>query len=101
MREKNYGYREVPADYRVDALALEATRRSRELGRPYSYGQLIADTTEEQRDEIAERYREELKRAIRRGNYRVSGGTKSAFMETRKEAVASVRRGLVDEDGDE
>lgn len=74
MGLKFKGYRTVPADYRVDALALEADRRAKKLGRPYSYGQLIADTTEAERDEIAERYREELKRAIRRGNYRVSGG---------------------------
>ena len=79
MGLKFRGYRTVPADYRVDALALEATRRSRELGRPYSYGQLIADTTEAERDEIAERYREELKRAIRRGDRRVSGGDEVLF----------------------
>lgn len=91
----------MPADYRVDALALEADRRAKKLGRPYSYGQLIADTTEAERDEIAERYREELKKAIRRGDRRVSGGTKSCFTESQKEAVASVRRELVDEDGDE
>lgn len=49
--------KKLPEDYAIDALALEAERRSRELGYPYSYGKLVADTTPEQREEIAERYR--------------------------------------------
>ena len=44
-------------DYPVDALALEADRRAKKLGRRYSYGMLIADTTPQERQEIADEYR--------------------------------------------
>lgn len=69
----------MPADYAIDALSLEAQRRGRELGRPYSYGQLVADTTREQREEIAEAYEAADRRKQR------SGGTKSFFSESDKE----------------
>lgn len=69
----------LPADYAIDAMSLEAQRRSREIGRPYSYGQLVADTTREQREEIAEAYEEASRRKHR------SGGTKSFFSESDKE----------------
>lgn len=49
--------KKLPADYAIDALALEAERRSKELGYPYSYGKLVADTTPQQREKIAEEYR--------------------------------------------
>lgn len=49
--------RKLPEDYAIDALSLEAERRSKVLGRPYSYGQLVADTTIAQRKEIVEEYR--------------------------------------------
>ena len=49
--------RKLPEDYAIDALSLEAERRGRLLGRPYSYGHLVADTTLAQRQEIAEAYR--------------------------------------------
>ena len=44
-------------DYPIDALALEADRRAKQLGRRYSYGMLIADTTPQERQEITEKYR--------------------------------------------
>lgn len=70
------GYRKVPADYAIDALVLEADRRSKALGRPYSYGQLVADTTREEREKIAEEYKQALKKALKKGRHRVGGGTK-------------------------
>lgn len=51
------GRRKLPEDYRLDALAVEARRREEKLGRPYSYGQLVADTTEYERDLICDEYR--------------------------------------------
>lgn len=54
--------RKLPEDYAIDALSLEAERRSKLLGRPYSYGQLVADTTQAQRQEIAEDYRKGVSR---------------------------------------
>ena len=74
-------YGKLPADYPVDALAVEAEQRAKQLGRPYSYGQLVADTSEEQREEIAEKYRKHFKR--RRGK----GGTKSFFAEADEEGA--------------
>ena len=74
MGKRFEGYSRIPADYPIDALSLEAERRAKKLGRPYSYGQLIADTTREQREEMAESYRVKLAAAIRRGRTRVSGG---------------------------
>lgn len=52
----------LPEDYAIDALAIEADRRREMLGRPYSYGKLVADTTLEERSVIAEKYRRRKKR---------------------------------------
>lgn len=49
--------KDLPADYAVDALALEAYRLEKQNARPYSYGKLVADTTLEEREKIAEEYR--------------------------------------------
>lgn len=65
----------LPADYAIDALALETDRRREKLGRAYSYGQLIADTTQTQREQIAEDYRKQMEQAGRQGRYRVKGGS--------------------------
>lgn len=70
----NEGYSCVPEDYAIDALTLEADRRSKVMGRFYSYGQLVADTTPEERAAIAEDYRRKLEKAIRKGRRRVSSG---------------------------
>lgn len=64
----------LPADYAIDGLSLEAERRSKVLGRPYSYGQLVADTTEAQRERIVENYRVAAMAAKKRGGYRVNSG---------------------------
>lgn len=53
----------LPGDYRLDSLAKEADRRAKKSGLPYSYGKLVADTTESQRDEIAEDYRRNYRRS--------------------------------------
>ena len=63
----------LPADYAIDALALETDRRRKTLGRSYSYGQLIADTTLAQREQIAEDYREAMTKGKQKGIYRVKG----------------------------
>lgn len=48
----------LPADYAIDAMAREVERRRKLPGKhQYSYGKLIADTTEESRSLIAEEYR--------------------------------------------
>lgn len=54
--------KKLPGDYRLDALASEAIRRSGKLGRPYSYGKLVAETTREERDRIVEEYADRRKR---------------------------------------
>lgn len=61
---------ELRNDFAIDALVLEVDRRKgqKECGR-YSYGQLIADTTEAERQVIADRYRMGGKRGV------MSGGT--------------------------
>ena len=59
-------------DYRVTALSLEAERRAKKLGRPYSYGMLIADTTPEERQEISEKYRRRKLRSQETDKYRRS-----------------------------
>lgn len=51
-------------DYPIDALALEVDRRAKKLGRRYSYGMLIADTTPQERQEISEKYK---RRKLRSG----------------------------------
>lgn len=54
------GRGKLPADYAIDALALEVDRRAKKMNRPdYSYGKLIADTTPEEREQIADTYRAE------------------------------------------
>lgn len=65
---------QLPADYAIDGLSLEASRRAKALGRPYSYGQLIADTTPAQREKIVESYRVAAVKARKKGQYRVSTG---------------------------
>lgn len=82
----------IREDFAIDALALEAERRGKKLGRQYSYGQLVADTTIEERERIAEAYR---LRCIRSG-----GGTKSAFLETEQEAMESIRKRNQEEEKD-
>lgn len=99
MGLKFEGYSKVPADYAVDALSLEASRRASQLGQPYSYGRLIADTTREQREEIAENYRVRLARAIRAGRRRVAGGTKCVLLQTEKEVLAEARRDILGDGG--
>lgn len=74
-------YGKLPADYAIDALAVEADRRRKLLGRPYSYGQLVADTSESHREEMAEEYRKQFKRKHRKG------GTKSFFSEADQEGA--------------
>lgn len=63
----------LPADYAIDALALETDRRRKALGRSYSYGKLIADTTPAQREQIAEDYRKAMAMGKKKGMYRVKG----------------------------
>lgn len=76
-------YGVLPEDYRVDAIAVEAERRAREMGRPdYSYGKLVSDTTPEEREQIVEEYRKNFRR-----RYRKRGGTKSFFTEADKEGA--------------
>lgn len=58
----------LPADFAIDALALETDKRRKALGRPYSYGQLIADATEAEREEIAEDYRKQFAKAGKQGH---------------------------------
>ena len=89
-RRDNVNRKNLPDDYAIDAMALEAERRGKELGRPYSYGKLMASTTEAERDEI-------------KRNYRASGGTggrKAAFLEKRKEAEEAVKKKLEPENED-
>lgn len=65
----------IPGDYAIDALSMEAERRRKQMGVPkYSYGQLVADTTPAQREQIAEDYLERLKKAHKQGKHRVSAG---------------------------
>lgn len=69
----------IPADYAIDALSLEAERRRKLMGVPgYSYGQLVADTTPSERENIAEAYREKLIAARKKGRHRVSYGVAAA-----------------------
>lgn len=82
--------KQLPADWRIDALCLEADRRRMERGiLGYSYGQLMKDTTEAQRESIYEKYLKERKRRPGRepeklieshisiyGGHRVGGGHK-------------------------
>lgn len=93
----------IPGDYAIDALSLEAERRRKQMGVPrYSYGQLVADTTPAQREQIAEDYLERLKKAHKKGRYRVSGGmaaAKETSMREVEEAVCQkLEAGLENED---
>lgn len=77
-------YGKLPEDYAIDALSLEAQRRGKLIGDPhYSYGQLVADTTEEERERIADCYRAEYRRKQGRGY------THSFFQEADKECGAT------------
>lgn len=68
----------IPADYAIDALCMEAERRRKQMGLvKYGYGQLVADTTRTERELIAEKYREDLIQAQKKGKYRVSAGRAS------------------------
>lgn len=50
--------KKLPSDYAIDAMALEVDRRAKQRRAPsYSYGKLIADTTEAERAQIADTYR--------------------------------------------
>lgn len=77
--------KKLPADYAIDAFALEAERRGKALGRPYSYGKLVADTTKEEREEILSAYRE---------GGRKRRSTKSVFMEKNEDAEEETVRKL-------
>lgn len=77
-------YGKLPGDYALDALSLEAQRRGKLMGDPhYSYGQLVADTTQEERERIADCYRAEYRR--KRGR----GCTHSFFQEADKEGAGN------------
>lgn len=82
----------LPGDYAIDALVLEVDRRKEKSGDPYySYGKLVADTTREEREAIAEQYRCGTHRR-RRG-----GSTKTVFLETQEEAEAEVLQQMEEE----
>lgn len=76
---------QLPADYAIDALSLEAQRRGKALGRPYSYGQLIADTNREQRERISDEYKSSV-------GCRASGKMTVPGAEADRRAVENVRR---------
>ena len=78
--------KKLPEDYGIDALALEAERRGKEMGRPYSYGQLVADTTKEEREEILRAYRE--------GGRKKRAGSSSVFLKKDKDAEEEAVRKL-------
>lgn len=70
------------ADDAIDALCIEATKRGKRMNRPdYSYGKLVADTTEAERLVIVERYRQRKRRR------QIMGGTKSYFEEADEEGA--------------
>ena len=77
--------KKLPADYAIDAFALEAERRGKAMGRPYSYGKLMADTSTEEREEILLAYRE---------GGRKRRSTKSVFMEKNEDAEEETVRKL-------
>lgn len=82
--------RKLPEDYAIDALSLEAERRSKLMGRPYSYGQLVADTTIAQRQEIAEAYR--------RGAVRKKGRTAERYIPVNdREDLKKIRKKTLEE----
>lgn len=76
-------------DYAIDALALEADRRAKKLGRRYSYGMLIADTTPQERLEISEQYRSKKLRSGETEKYRRSSNKEAVRRVTEKIAARS------------
>ena len=76
-------------DYPIDALALEADRRAKKLGRRYSYGMLIADTTPKERQQISEQYRTKKLRSGETGKYRRSSDKEDVRRMTQKIAAQS------------
>ena len=72
-------YKKLPADYAIDACSIEAD------GRGTSYGKLVAATTREEREKLAEEYRMSFERGGR-------GGTKSIFTRRKKDDIADLRR---------
>jgi len=71
-------------DFAVDALSTEALRRGKKMGRPdYSYGKLVADTTEYEREQIVDAYRAEYRKKKARGC------THSFFDEADKEGAGN------------
>ena len=76
----------LPEDFAIDAMALEAERRGKAMGRAYSYGKLMADTSKEEREEIL--------RAYRVGGRKRSSSTKSAFLAEDRDAEEETRRKL-------
>lgn len=76
------GQKKAAADDAIDALCIEATRRGKRMNRPdYSYGKLVADTTEAERLGIVEKYR------ARKRRKQVMGGTRSYFDEADEEGA--------------
>ena len=74
----------LSADYPVDALTLEADRRAKKLGRRYSYGMLIADTTPQERQEIIDQYRAKKLRSGETEKYRRSSDKEDVRRLTQK-----------------
>ena len=91
---------QLPADYAIDGLSLEASRRAKKLGRPYSYGQLIADTTEAEREAIVEKYRQAAEETRRQGGYRVNESTYLRPERTLREMEEAVCQKLEDVEED-
>lgn len=60
----------LPEDYAIDALAVEADKLRQAGKHQYSYGKLVADTTEEQRQRIAEQYRKKKHGEPESGRFR-------------------------------
>ncbi|MBQ7344502.1 MAG: hypothetical protein IJW45_00380 [Oscillospiraceae bacterium] len=57
-------------DVAITALAVEAERRRKEMGRlRYNYGDLVADTTPEERRQIVEAYRNRKRRPVSRERF--------------------------------
>ena len=100
----------LPADFAIDALALEADRRRKLAGRPYSYGQLVAATTEAEREALADRYARQKRRRGNREPYREQteeqaiaelrekkrgGRDKTTLLEQREDAEDEIKRRIV------
>ena len=79
-------YGELPGDYALDALTKEADRRGKARGDPsYSYGKLMADTTEAERLEILAKYRKKFYR-------KHGGGPALGFDVSDLEAIEKIRK---------